>query len=401
MATAKKPRSTAKEPRRFSFDLYRRVVVSFIVITAILVVVILYFSFVSANITVVPKPQTVTADITVEVVESVDGLSDQQLNGVFFTRAVAGQKEFTSTGEKTVTGSELGRVRIVNTYRRPQPLVATTRLVTTDGLLVRTSERADVPVDGSVSVAVYADDSAAFGDRVVPVGTRFTIPGLWPQIQDKIYAEAETELKAGGTTVPVVSSDDLATSTAELIDQLKLQALTDLGVDPKVAHAVTVVDQKVQSSAPVGAETARFSLTATATVQGVFFDRQALVTLAETALRSQLPESQRLAGVDYRTLQYDIQSIDVAAKQATLRIQLSGVSTIRLNSPVLAKQNFRGMSRQEIATYFAGQSDVESAAVTFSPFWVRSVPQLLDHITIRVENQADIPASLDDTLEDR
>ncbi|MEK7139515.1 MAG: hypothetical protein AAB817_02340 [Patescibacteria group bacterium] len=383
--TAKKTPAKLTGKAAPSLHVYRRVVMSFVVLAALLVVIIGYASFVSATISVIPKPQDVVVEFTVPVVEGTDGPAPEQMNGVFFQRAIEGEKQFPATGSQAAPSEIVGRVKLTNDYRRPQPLLATTRLLADNGILLHTTDRVDLPVGGSVEVNVYADDPAALSGQPLPAGTKLTLPALWVAIQDKIYATSITPIAVGEQKIMVVSADDLTNAQSSLLQQLEDQTMRDLGVDTKVAKAVTVVPQAVTPSAVADEATSQFSMKIKATISGVFFDRETLVRLAEKKLRQSLPADQQLLTASYDQLSYAIEQIDVAAKTATVKVTLPGVAVIRLNSDILAKDRLKGLTKQELDNYFKSQQLIQSIKVDFFPFWVKRVPQLLDHINIRVE----------------
>ena len=368
-----------------SINLYRKVVISFVVLTTILILIVLYFSFVSVKITVMPKPEKVIADFTVEVVEGEDGLVPDQTNGVFFSKEMEGEKEFVATGSKTVSSDVVGRVTIINNYRRPQPLVATTRLLSSDNILLRIKNRVDIPVGGTVDVDVYADDSSQLEGRVLTASTHFTIPGLWPQLQDKIYAEAKTQIKLGENKVTVVAAEDISQAQEELLDQLEMQVFVDLGLEGNIAKAVEIKSAKVTLGAEAGEEVDKFTVKVKATVEGVMFDKENLLRLTESRLRNNLPQDKQLLSVNYDSLTYSVEIMDLDNKTATVRVHLEGISVVRLNSKIFDKDRLKGLTKEQVKSYFTGQPSVESAVVHFFPFWVQRVPQLSDHIEMMVK----------------
>ncbi|MFA5358368.1 MAG: hypothetical protein WC310_00935 [Patescibacteria group bacterium] len=371
--------------RESSAGLYRKVVISFVVLTAILILVILYFSFVSTEISLIPRPQKHDISFTVEVMEGEDGLLTDQINGVFFEKEVTGEKEFMASGSKPVASGEIGRVKITNNYRRSQPLVATTRLLSADQTLVRISSRVDIAPGKSVEVDVYADNPKILEGRTIPAGTKFTIPGLHPSLQDKIYAEAVSPIGLGEKKVLIVTDDDIVRAKDELLKQLEAQSFAELGLDSKVAKAVVLEEKESEIDARAGDEKERFRVKVRALVRGVFFDKDSLLRLAENKLKSGVPIEEQLIGVDYDSLVYSIEKLDTKAKAASIKVQFSGTSVIHLNSPVIAKEKLKGMNKGQLENYLSGQNTIESFQVKFFPFWVKTVPQLMDHINIRVQ----------------
>ena len=368
-----------------TIDLYRKVVISFVVLTTILILLVLYFSFVSAKITVTPHPERISADFAVDVVETEDGLVPDKVNGVFFNKEVKGEKEFSTTGSKAIASDIVGRVTVINNYRRPQALRATTRLMSSDNILLRMKDRADIPVGGTVDVDVYADDPAQLEGRTLDTGTHFNIINLWPQLQSEIYAEAATAIKLGENTVAVVTQEDIDKAKDELIDYLKLQTFVDLGLDGNVAKVVEIAEIEMESSAVVGDEVSKFILSMDAVVSGVLFDKDNLMRLAEDRMRSSLDVNKQLLSTDYESLEYSVEDLNLEKARAMIRVKLSGVSVIRLNSDIFDKDRIKGLTREQVKNYFDNQQSVESVVIKFFPFWVNRVPQLSDHINLMVK----------------
>lgn len=372
-----------KKPKaKPAIHLYRRVVLTFVALTAILIAVVLYFSFVSAKIIVTPRPEKVVAEFTVGVIEATDGLVADQINGVFFTKEVSGEKQFTATGTKDMQSDIVGRVKIFNNYRRPQPLVATTRLLSPDNILLRIKNTINVPVGGTVEADVYADDPKQLTGRTLAAGTRFTIPGIWPELQDKIYAEALSQIKTGENKVTVVTAEDIDNAKKDLLNQLKNQSIADLGTDGKVAKAVDVKESKVDVSAKVGDVATNFTVKIQATATGVIFDKDNLIKMAETKLKDSLPKDKQLMSADYESLNYTVEEINLAQKTAKVKVYLDGLSVIKLSSPIFDKTKLEGKSAEEVKEYFASEPAVEGVELNFFPFWVRKVPSLPDHIDV-------------------
>ncbi len=86
-----------------------------------------------------------------------------------------------------------GFVTIYNFHNKPQSLIATTRLTSQSGLIFRIDENIVVPsvksvngedVPGEIKVSMTAD-KIGLEYKIEP--DKFSIPGLWEGLQDKIY----------------------------------------------------------------------------------------------------------------------------------------------------------------------------------------------------------------------
>ena len=66
-------------------------------------------------------------------------------------------------------------------------------------------------------------------------------------------------------------------------------------------------------------------------------------------------------------------------------IYLEGGIALRGDSLVLDKDKIAGMTEKEAKEYFAGFPSIKEAEIKFSPFWVKKIPTLQDHIKINIE----------------
>lgn len=139
-------------------------------------------------------------DVPVEtevVVQAVVGdsfdRSGKKIRGTEITveRTVSGSYEHEATA---VDGIAEGTFELVNETGNAQVLVATTRLLSEDGVLFRLKDRVSVPAGGRITATAAADQPGASGN----VGPgRFTIPGLSTAQQSVIYAELKEEAVGG------------------------------------------------------------------------------------------------------------------------------------------------------------------------------------------------------------
>lgn len=104
-----------------------------------------------------------------------------------------------------------GVVVITNTTTSDQPLVATTRLLSKEGVLFRLREPVVVPSGGEVEARVYADVAGAAGNAEP---TTFTIPGLPLAQQAQVYA-ASTEAFTGGIRTEIYWSKEVQEATKQ------------------------------------------------------------------------------------------------------------------------------------------------------------------------------------------
>ena len=357
-------------------------VFSFVVITVILVGIILYFSASKALIKVVPKASAIETDFVIDVI-SDGGSAEGAMQGVLYETEVDGTIEGLATGTEIVEGSAIGQVLLINKRAESQTLVKTTRLLTQDGILLRLMDRVNVPAGGQIEAAVYADDPNAF-EEIQP--TTFTIPGLWEGLQTQVYAESTTVLKSTGDSIKVVKAVDIARAKEDLTNQLYDRAIEKFKEQlPNGNYVSQVVSKKIiEESVDVSAGDKKDKFTSrmklSATLIGVSQDK--IIELAGERLKAAVSGGQDLANLDPNTLSYKVQSFDEQKMTANIKIHAAGSAVVKENNEIFQKDKLIGLSPKGVELYLANFDEVESVTVELSPFWVKNIPKLKDHINI-------------------
>ncbi|MFC1662907.1 hypothetical protein ACFL04_01935 [Patescibacteria group bacterium] len=390
----KPKKETAKKAIPQTLKGHRNLALTFGLLTIFFVVIIVYFAFAKTTITLIPMPQPVTVifPLTIQTTEEITEANDV-ISGQLLTVEAEASAEITDLkSEQTVEGKATGTVTIINNWTKSQPLAETTRLLTSDGILFRTNEFADVPAGGRVEVAVTADQAGATGD-VGP--TRFTIPGLWSGLHDQIYAESSQAMTGGELNQHVITNQDINNITNELIGQLKTNAQEDLEsklieIDDRFILNNDMIFADILTSnlsASVEDIADQLSGTATANVIAVIINTTNLLGAIQEKLTLQLPPGEKIQDQDRDNYQIELESYDLDSQQATMVVQANGASTIDLNHDSFDPGRLTNMSRDEILLYLSDFNIIKSAEVDFSPFWVFRSPSLSDHIKIIINEQ--------------
>src|SRR3989339_681891 len=168
-----------------SVGMYRKIALSFVVLTVVLLAVIFYFSFTRVTITLIPNQERVSNNLIFDIYDSenADSVSAMGVPGIVRQITIEDKKEYQASGSNVIGKEVVGKIDIINDYNKNQPLVATTRLISSDGKLFRLKETVNVPVGGLKDVEIYADEAKP---EMATGPTTFTIPGLWAGLQDKI-----------------------------------------------------------------------------------------------------------------------------------------------------------------------------------------------------------------------
>lgn len=389
MATKKKP-ATKRAPAKRSasvrapLNMYRRIAISFVLVVAAVLAVVLYVSTVRATILIKPVEKEVRAQFILDVVKVPT--RESEIRGRVLSGTLGKTETFTpsGTGETLVEGTARGVVTISNTSATAQPLVATTRLLTPDGVLFRIDETVTVPAGGSVDVAAHADQDGASGDLTE---AQFTIPGLNATRQKEVTATVKEAFTGGVKSIVALSKADIDSAIEGLVSRLeedaKVMLRTEAGeIFLGESFTTTVLEQKV--SAEPGDQVDAFDVELTVRTVAVFFDQEALDQIAVRQLYSQLGQGREMAEVSTDQIQISVEKTDTEDEMANLRVQLAGNSIASTTSGSLEPSRFSGMSEEEVAKTLIGDGIATDVEVEFFPFWVKNVPNLADHVYIEI-----------------
>ncbi len=367
-----------------SLKLYRRIAVSFVLLTCMLLAGVVYLSFASATIHVVSKPQTVSVSQGFEVVETPT--SDAQIHGQVLSTIFEQAKTFTlaSGSGQVVEQKAGGMVTIYNTSSANQPLVEKTRLLSPEGILFRIDDTVIVPASGSVSVTAHAD---AVGKSGEIAASTFTIPGLNETLQKKIYAKSIEAFTGGEVSVQVLTQEELdADATAleqEITDAAKVQLIAQAGAPSGSVFTTDILERK--SDTEPGAETGQVTLSLRLRLTGVFFEKNDVWSAVQKALLAAVPEDLELEATSADAMTFSITKADTDAGTATIGAKLDATAHLSDMSSLLDKKRFVGKSTASVITDLQSYDLITSASVSVTPFWLKRLPSLPDHIYVEVE----------------
>lgn len=374
---AKKKNSTKPSISRMN----RQITIGFVLVTIVLAVIIAYFSLSRATIYITPETYAIQTQAELEILPEVTSTltSSNILPGTISQL----EKSVTATFTPTVTTEKSDRasgiVTIINDYSRSQVLVATTRLLSPDNKLFRTTETVTVPAGGSLDVSVLADQP---GDEYEIGPTQFTIPGLWEGLQDKIYGKNESPLQRQETTSNGVTPRDLEEAKNSLLKRAESEVIqTESKADEYVITDSQLVSTK--SSAQAGDVTDDFTFTVTAKITIISFNKAAVEDVAVNNLKLAVADGQEFLSYDPGSITYELKTYDLKPPTATITVDISGL-TIADVSGTINKKELVGLVKEDVERYFRQKKGIKQLDVYFSPAWVKSVPPLEDHINIKI-----------------
>ena len=386
----KPTRSTPQLPTSYS-----RAAVVFVCLALLSAVFVAYLSLSRTIITVTPKFQSQTIRFGLVVREATEPEPTDRdtagaITGRLLSTTVSESDRFEVEGSgESVPAPATGQVTIHNKWNQVQPLAATTRFLSESGVLFRLKERVDVPPGGQAAADVYADQPGEAGN-IDP--SHFTLPGLWPGLQSKIYAESAEAMTGGLKNLKVVTESDLsqaiATLQSTLLDRAKSEFSQRLsGSDASLSFAestITPTVTKQSHSVEVGTETDSFESTLTLKVTAVALAPEVLNQAVQNRLASSLPKYFRFITMNAADLAVSIDRINEDSRTAELTVESDVTTAITLDHPMFNQDTLTNKDRQSIRDYFADFPEVQDIEVRFSPFWTFRSSNLPDHIEVRL-----------------
>jgi len=374
---------------------YKKIIIIFSAVAVIIIGFILYFVIAKTVITVTQTSDenstTFNVSIKKELIDE-DKASNNYLTGYLIKTVISGSQEYINenSGEE-IEDQATGTVTIYNNWSQEQPLAATTRLLSSDGILFRIKERADIPAGGKLeNVEVYADQPGLSGD-IDP--TKFTIPGLWAGLQEKIYAESDAAMTGGIREKRIVTQEVIYEAAESLRQYLLKQAKDELEQTEEITsnndtislQAMTSILLEGEASAEIGNEAQSFNTTMKISALAVVFDEQSLLNLAIKNFENELAEDESVVGYDDSTITYSVTEFNFDDQTASLQVTLTANTLPGLSDPIFDRENITRKNEQEIKSYFSNFDSIQDVSVKFSPFWVSKTPGLKNQIKIKLQ----------------
>ncbi len=375
-------KSTAKHKKTAIISpINRQIAIGFVIVTIILALIISYFSLARATIYITPQKQPIATTVEIEVLPNVSStLSGSNiLPGQIKVSEEEISDQFSASGVREKKVKARGTVTIINNYSRPQTLIATTRLLSPEGKLFRTTKTIIVPPGGKTEVEVVADKEG----KEYEIGpTRFTIPGLWEGLQDKIYGVSEKPMSKTIIKENYVTAEDLEKAKQTLLQRLAAKTTKQLEQpNTKVIVKTDIISSKPEKNA--GEVATSFTFTITAKVTAVAINEKDLQEIAATNLKLDTPKNLEYLSFNPDSINLELIRANPEGNSATLKLYVEGLATVKLDNLYQVK-DILGFAKQDVEKYFLSIKGIKTVKVHFTPAWVKSVPPLEDHVEIKI-----------------
>ena len=367
----------------------KNIAIAFICIVVFWLLVILYFSLGRATIILTPTKQNVKATAEVTIGTEND-FTNKKIAGRLISATVEDTRSFNTTGTANaapeLNSKATGTATIANNSNRSQPLVATTRLLSSKGILYRTTEMVVVPAGGKVDVGIIADKE---GDKyLLKNGDKMTIPGLSVILQKSIYGVIAGDTSLASASGKVLTDEDIANAEKSLVTDLTATARQEITKQLKegevVNRAFTTKVIEKNTKTKVGEAAGKFNYHVKLEAAAVIFKESDLLELTKQELANRYMADKnsliyRLDSFDYELKDYNTTNNSVTLS-STLEGEMSGQKLLNID-----KSKICNMKIVDVQKYFSSWDQVKSVEVRLSPFWVTRVPWMKDHIDIVVE----------------
>lgn len=365
--------------------IYRKIAVSFVVLTVLLVGIIIFFSVSKATVKITPKQELKSSEFLVTVKETPDS-TPAVIQGKYEDKVVEEEMQFESTGIVEKAGRFEGKLMIVNTTSAAQQLVATTRLISPEGVLFRMKSGTTAPAKGQVEVEVYTDHPDPNWDYAP--GTRFIIPGLNATKQALIYGENKERLAGGVQKVRVVTAEDLEKAKTEVIEKATKKMQEEFEKTPAAALGGVISNaevQEVSADAKKGEERQTFTTKVKMNVQLLAYDKIALEKLALEKVTGSIPSDREMVRFNKDAMVIRIKNVNKTVGEVQLSVYADAEVRLNAASPILDPVKIAGMLPDEAATYLQSFDAVEKVEVDLFPSWQKRIPTIPDRIKMVVK----------------
>lgn len=392
----KLPYDDAETHKGIAFS-WRFILMSFVV-AGLVAWAVFWFLSPRLKVVIIPKKETVRFDFQVVAdskISAVD-VAKSRIPGQLIKLEKEVEGEFVASGKQDNETKAEGELTVYNEFSSvAQALVRNTRFEAKDGKIFRLKSAVMVPgaavsggkvsAPGTVTDLVIADQA---GDAYNIGPSDFTIPGFagTPKFE-KFYAKSSKPMAGGGSGGRfMVTAEDAEKARTALSEKFASQAQEYVNVNvPKgsVARPSAQTQGVPEFIYDAPNTEGKFKARLKIPFEIFVFQESDIHTLAEQQLSVRLMETQRTVP-GTRVLDYTGETLNTGKTTLNFVVKVNELTQGDVNEEEIAEL-LAGKGEQEIRDALKGKEAIESAEVTFSPFWISVAPSNPRRITINVE----------------
>ncbi|KKU40259.1 MAG: hypothetical protein UX55_C0011G0038 [Candidatus Azambacteria bacterium GW2011_GWE2_46_45] len=358
----------------------------------------LYYILPVAKIVIVPKKDKISSESVVIIDKNIPQISGDRIPGQIVQMEESLSREFSASGKTSVAQKAKGIITVYNAFGpNPQTLVATTRFLSETGKLFRLDKTVTVPgakvVDGkitpsSIDVQVTAGEP---GEDFSIGPSDFTIPGFQGTPKYAAFYGKSGAAMAGGSSgaAQIVTKDDIAKAKEEIRKELENRIREELlGKIPSGLKFIEdAVEQKVNemtANVEAGESAEKFEIKGKITLKALLFKESDIDIWIDQNVSSQIQAGYAPTS-GTRAVTYGKPELNLA--QGTMKLPFKIEQEIAGKIEVEAfKERISGKDENQIRQIIMQEPGIETASVTFWPFWVSKAPASSNRIQVLIQN---------------
>lgn len=296
-------------------------------------------------------------------------------------------REYDTTGMKNSSSQKArGTVTIYNEFSSsPQPLVATTRLESSDKKIFRLISGVTVPgvekvgsetKPGAIEAEVIADEP---GEEYNIGPASFSIPGFQSSGSEKyakIYAKSFKAMAGGGQgnqTVRAITDADINSAKTKVAQELrpmmdrKLEEAAGSGY-VLLSDAVNIDDSSYTLSKSPGDIADSFSVTVKMRASAIVFREDDIKNIVADLLAK---KGNGEAGVAENSIDLEFGKTDANFKDGLAVIRVHGIGNIVPDIDLAKlKRDVLGKQEEELKPYFSSYADIDRVEISYWPSFI-------------------------------
>lgn len=361
-----------------------------ILILFLFICLLIFFHFsAKAEIEISPKMQdfSIAKQVSIDAKAPESDFSKKVMAGVFLVEEKADNQMFDSTGTSESKHRAGGIIRVYNNYHLNQILVATTRFVSSDGKLFRSTKQINIPSNKFVDVSVRAAEP---GPEYNIGPSTFSIPGLLGSARyTAVYGKSLSSMAGGDVgEMAQVSEQDLEKAEKQLYE--KLSNTLKQGLINQAGLDFSLIDQAIQTEIlessclrKAGDQVEQFNCSLKAKSEALVFAEFILQDFAEKFISQEIDDSKSIKQ-DSIEIQATVKEIDLQAQKMFLELEISAQIFTELDIESL-KQALTEKSLKESEILLQTYPEIEKTKIRLFPFWAQTIPQDLEKIDITLK----------------
>lgn len=375
-----------------------KILILFIVVSLAIVASSLYYILPVAKIVIVSKKDKISSESVVIVDKNIPQISGDKIPGQIVQLEESLSREFSASGKTAAAQKAKGIITVYNAFGpNPQTLVATTRFLTEDGKLFRLDKTVTVPgakvEDGkitpsSIDVQVTADQA---GEDFSIGPSDFTIPGFQGTPKYAGFYGKSSAAMAGGSTgaAQIVTKEDIAKAKEEIRKELESRIREELlgKIPTGLKFIEDAAEQRVNELAAnveAGEKAEKFEMKGKIILKVLLFKESDLDIWIDQNVGAQVPVGYAMT-LGTRVVAYGKPELNLTQGWMRMPFKIEQEIAGKIDAEAF-KERIAGKDENQIRQIITQEPGIESASVTFWPFWVSKAPVSSNRIQIIIQN---------------